>query len=354
MLTFLAAVGAAQTGFSRATARGDDARSAIRLPGASVHGYQVTLISAKLGGFVESIGEANKMEVDVGSRVKKGTVLAKLDIPEMENELAEKEAIVAQVESAVLQAESAVIEAKAEVTQRQAALEQVRAGIAEKRALLKLRETTLKRLTRLADGGTIGEDHLDEAKFEVEAAKAALQSVDADIRAAEAGIKAAEASVARANADKASAEAKVRVAEAQVDRLNVLMQYTVIEAPYDGIITKRMVDIGAYVQPAENNSAAMPLFELTQIDRVRIRVAVPNSSVARVQPGQTVEFGSIGGLEGRSFRGTITRSAGALDPQTRTMQIECHLANPAMDSASGEQVELKPGLYGTLSVLPEN
>ena len=129
------------------------------------------------------------------------------------------------------------------------------------------------------------------------------------------------------------------------------MNYTVIKAPYDGVITKRMVDLGSYVLPAENNSAAMPVFELTQISKVRIVVAVPNNKVGRIEAGQAVVFDSIGGLQGQAFHGTVTRTAGALSPKTRTMRIEVHFDNPAVDAISGKKVELKPGLYGTLTVM---
>jgi multidrug efflux pump subunit AcrA (membrane-fusion protein) len=73
--------------------------------------------------------------------------------------------------------------------------------------------------------------------------------------------------------------------------------------------------------------------------------------VGKVQPGQSVIFDSIGGLEGQAFAGKVTRTAGTLDPKTRTMQIEVHLKNPAVDLVGEEKVELKPGLYGTLTVL---
>ncbi len=333
------------------TVEGRTYRETIDLQGASVHGFQVTQISAKLGGYVKSIGSTNKLEVDVGSRVKAGDVLAVLDIPEMKNDLEEKMALVEQTRSVVAQSEAVIAEAAAAVIQSRASLEQVKAGIAEKQAKLKLSEARFARLSGLAASGTIGKDNVDEAQFEVDAAKASLQSVQADIKAAEANIKAAEASVARANADKISALSKVKVAESNVARLKVMLNYTVIKAPYDGVITKRMVDLGTFVQPSENNSAAMPMFELTQISKVRIMVAVPNNRVSKIAVGQAIEFHSIGGLDGSTFEGKVTRVAGVLDLKTRTMPIEVHLENPAPDRLNGNRIELKPGLYGTLTVI---
>ena len=351
---FVAGTAAAHQAYGQVktvTVQGREHREVIELQGASVHGFQDTEIRAKLGGYVKSIGIVNKLEVDVGSRVKKDDVLAVLDIPEMQNELAEKTAMVAQTLSAVTQAEAAIAEADSVVLQSRAALDQVNSRTAEKQAMLKLNETKLRRLSGLAAAGTIGQDNLDEARFDVDVAKAALASVKADVQAAKANIQAAEASVRKAKADKTSAEATVTVARSTVDRLKTMMDYTVLRAPYDGVVTRRAVDLGSYVQPAENNSAAMPVFELTQVSKVRIMVAVPNNNVGKVQPGQAVIFDSIGGLEGQAFAGKVTRTAGILDPKTRTMQVEVHLENPAVDTISGKKVELKPGLYGTLTVI---
>ena len=333
------------------TVKGREYQETVDLPGASVHGFQVTEIRAKFGGYVKSIGKVNDLEIDVGSRVKQGDVLAVLDIPEMQNKLAEKTAVIMQAKSAVTQSDAAIAEAESAVIQSKAALDQVHARTAEKQAMLKLNETRFRRLNKLAKNGSIGQENIDEAQFEVEVAKANLASVQADIRAAEAQIQAAEATVAKARADKVSALANVTVGESAVDHLKTLMNYTVIKAPYEGVITKRMVDLGSYVQPAENNSAAMPIFQLTQTSKVRVMVAVSNNNVSRVEAGQAVVFDSIGGLPGQAFAGTITRTAGTLDPKTRTMQIEVQLKNPVVDTVSGNKVELKPGLYGSLTVI---
>ena len=103
-------------------------------------------------------------------------------------------------------------------------------------------------MAKLAAGGTIGQDNLDEARFDVDVAKASLASVKADVQAAIANIQAAEASVRKVKADRKSADAKVNVAMSTVERLKTLMEYTVLRAPYDGVVTGRIVDLGSYVQ----------------------------------------------------------------------------------------------------------
>ncbi|MCH2211918.1 MAG: efflux RND transporter periplasmic adaptor subunit [Fuerstiella sp.] len=333
------------------TVEGQEYRETVKLQGATVHGFQVTDIRAKLGGFVKSIGSLNGQDVDIGSRVKQGEILAVLDIPEMKNLLVEKKAMVTQAKSEVAQADAAILEAEAAVIQSRAQLEQVRSQTAEKTAMLKLNEKKLNRLIGLASSGAIDQDAIDEATFEVAVAKARLNSVKADIRAANAKTQAVQATVRKTQADRKSADARVAVSESSVNRLKTMMNYTVITAPYDGVITRRMIDLGSYVKPAENNSAAMLVFQLTQVSRVRIVVAVPNNKIELIELGQTVLFDSIGGLQGTAFRGQVTRVAGALDAKTRTMPIEVHLDNPAVDDLSGKTVELKPGLYGSLTII---
>ena len=73
----------------------------IELHGASVQGMETTRIMAKVGGYVESISTINNQEVDIGSSVKQGDVLAVVNVPEMEDQRQEKEALVVQARSSV-------------------------------------------------------------------------------------------------------------------------------------------------------------------------------------------------------------------------------------------------------------
>ena len=197
-----------------AVASGRPYRAEVRMPGATVSGFETTQVRSKVGGYVGRIGKVDGQDIDRGTEVTAGTLLAKLDIPETLESLAEKEAIVEQTRSALAQADAAIEEARARVVQRQAELQQVRAHRAEKQATLDLNEKKLQRLSGLAESGAIGTETLDEAEFAVAAARAALEGVAADEKVAESNILAAEAGVQSAIADKGSAAAQIRVAEA--------------------------------------------------------------------------------------------------------------------------------------------
>ena len=207
--------------------------------------------------------------------------------------------------------------------------------------------------------GSVGGDNLDAAKHERDAAQAALDSVDADVQAAQAGVQAARAQVKKAKADKQNADARVRVSEAAANRVETLVDYATIRAPFRGVITRRFIDHGAFVKPAGSNSGAMPLFEIMRIDKLKIVASVPNTKAVRIYSGQPARFHSIGGLPGQSFTEDrsgqpleIARTAMSLSPNSRMLRVEVDFANQA-ENPQGQQAlpSLTPGMYGTLTVM---
>ena len=304
------------------------------LPGASVVGFESTVLVAKQAGYVEAIGRRGDTEIDIGVAVEAGSVLAELDIPELAEEFREKQALNRR--------------AVAEVAQAQAALEiarsmedQVRQSLVEKQALRALREIELQRISRLVKMGAADLDKQDEARFRHTAAKAAVQATQAEMVTAAANIK-------KAVADVNQAEAEADVAEAGVKRLEALNSYRVIKAPFDGVVVARHVDPGAFVRPAGNKESGSPLFEVARIDRVRIVGFVPPSQINVIRPGRRARFHHIGGFKhGAAVSGQVDRSAMALDPSSRKMRIEMHVDN--LDADGGTRLSI--GQFGTLSVL---
>ena len=185
-------------------------------------------------------------------------------------------------------------------------------------AELTLKKTTLQRRKDLFDGKAITQEQLDEAQNQHDIAQA-----DAGI--AEAKIAAAEADVASAEAARTAAVAQVDVAKARVERTQTLMQYVQIVAPFDGIVSRRLVDRGALVQSATTNRTT-PLFTVQRTDKLRVFVEVPESDIAFVRPGCPAKVRPYG-LEGTELVGTITRIASSLKPDTRTMRTEIDLPN---------------------------
>ena len=114
----------------------------------------------------------------------------------------------------------------------------------------------------------------------------------------------------------AQAEANLAAAHANVQRLRQLQGFTRVVAPFDGIITRRSVEVGDLV-----DSSGRTLFVLTQMDPLRVYVNVPQTYAQLVRPGQKVVV-TQAELRGRTFAGEVARTAASIDPATRTMQVE--------------------------------
>ncbi|MBM82960.1 MAG: hypothetical protein CMJ78_20555 [Planctomycetaceae bacterium] len=322
----------------------------IELPGATVHGFETAMLMAKVGGYVAEFGEVNDAEVDIGTKVKEGDVLAILEVPELESQLQEKSALVIDARSSVSQANAAVTQATEEVNQRKSEVDRAKAKKAEADAVVEFARVKFNKVDALVKRGSVGTDNRDEAQFELKAAEAATNSAQAGINTAQALAKVADASLLKAEADVRSAEAKVKVAEAIHEGMQAQVNYAIIRAPFDGVIVQRNIDRGAFVRPATNNSGAMPLFKITRQDKLRVMASVPIRKASRVKVGQSVLVHKLGGLAGWTFGGHVSRVASALDKSTRMMQIQVDLKNPVKDAYSERETHLKPGLFGTVSV----
>ena len=140
-----------------------------------------------------------------------------------------------------------------------------------------------------------------------------------------------------------TAKGKSEIARANLDRATTLLQFTKITAPFSGVVTKRMVDPGAFIPAATAGSGAQNAALLTLMDfgTVRLQAAVPEAEAPLVAKGQPVKL-TVEGFPGRAFEGSITRFSYALDEATKTMLAEIELPNP--------KLELRPGMYATVKI----
>jgi len=147
----------------------------------------------------------------------------------------------------------------------------------------------------------------------------------------------------------AQASANLAAADANVQRLRQLQGFTRVTAPFDGVITRRNVEVGDLV-----DASGRALFVLTQMDPLRVYVHVPQSYTQLVRPGQKVVV-TQSELRGRTFSGEVARTAGAIDPATRTMQVEINLRNQDGALLPGAYVQVELPLAGSRTlVVPTN
>jgi membrane fusion protein (multidrug efflux system) len=142
------------------------------------------------------------------------------------------------------------------------------------------------------------------------------------------------------------ARSKYDVAKANLSRTETLLGFAKITAPFSGVITKRMVDPGAFVPSATSGSAAQnaALFTLMDFTKVRIQVPVPEMEVPYIKSGLPVKV-MVEELPRINFDGSITRFSNALDDATKTMLAEIELPNP--------ENHLRPGMYARTRIIVE-
>lgn len=300
----------------------------IEQPG-SVQAYESTPLVAKFPGYVK------QLSADIGDNVKAGQLLAKLSIPEVELEVKQKAALLematAEVVLARRSAEVSVQTAKAVeplVTVGLADVEKAKADGARW-------DSEVKRAKESYSKKVIDEQQLDETVRQAAAAVAATASAEATVLAARANLKEARAKVARADAEIAVALGKEKVAAAAADIALALSEYAEIRAPFDGVVTARNVHTGHFLQPTSGGRVE-PLFVVARLDTVRVFVEVPELHAEKAKVGAAVIV-RVPALSHREVAGTITRTAGVLSPESRTLRVEIDLPNT--------DGSLRPGLY---------
>ncbi|MGE0378650.1 MAG: efflux RND transporter periplasmic adaptor subunit [Planctomycetaceae bacterium] len=300
---------------------------------AHIEAYERTDIHAKASGFI------SKVLVDIGDQVEKDQILAELWIPEMKQEELQKAALVEQARAAVDQAQSRLDSAASLIAAAEAKLAETQSAIDQQNAEVSFRRSEHKRISDLVASRSVNASLQDEKLNQLRAAEAALAAAKAQALSAAANVKVEHARELQAKADVALAQAQLRVSEANLEQVRIVMNYARIRAPFAGLITMRGADTGDFIASAVN-SKSEPLFTMDRVDKLRIIFDVPEGESALIQIGQKASL-VVDALKGRAFNGRIARTAGVLDPRTRTLRVEAELNEP--DAA------LRPGMFGMIT-----
>jgi RND family efflux transporter MFP subunit len=230
----------------------------IVLPG-SIQAFVDAPIYARTSGYLK------KWYTDIGTRVKAGQLIAEIDSPEVDQQLA-----------------------------------QAKAELATANANMRLAELTMNRDQNLLKLEAIAKQDVDNAVGAYEADKAIVESQGANLK-----------------------------------RLEQLVAFEKVTAPFDGVITARNTDIGMLIN-AGNGGTTQELFRMATTDKLRVFVSVPQTHSRAAIPGLNAEL-TLTEFPGRRFIGKIARNAGSIDPSTRTLLTEVDI-----DNTSGT---LLPGAY---------
>lgn len=252
----------------------------LALPGQTAAWHSST-IYARVNGYV------GKWYVDIGDHVRKGQVMALIETPDLDAQLAGARA--------QLQA------AQAQVLMRKAQAE--------------FSKSTYERW-RESPKGVVSEQEREQKRTDYDSASASLKSAEAD----------------------------VALDQARVSQYVALSQFKQVTAPYDGVVSQREIDIGNLVT-AGSTSSTTPLYVMTQNDPMRVFVDVPQSAAADLMQGQIPVEVEVPGSEGHTYPGTVTRTSQALNPQARTLRVEVDIPNAQSSLVPGMYVKVGFGLH---------
>jgi RND family efflux transporter MFP subunit len=304
----------------------------------TVQSFQSVQLYSAVSGYLQ------KQTVDIGDQVKRGQLLIKVDVPELEKQVARCASLVDQTRAGVDQMKARVATARAELEAGRAAVVRAEAVARSAAASLRFREQQLQRMKKLFALKSIDERLVDEKSEQRDAALEAERAAQAAILSAKAQVTAMEAKVAQAQADVAEAQAEVRVAEADLERAQVRLKYSTIVAPFDGVITQRSLFVGDFVRAATESGNLLPLLTVQRTDLFRVVVQIPDREVRYTDPGDEAVV-EIDALPGEKFPAKISRIADSEDPGTRLMRVELDVPNP--------KGVIRNGMYGRVTIILE-
>ena len=272
----------------------------LTLPG-NLSPLTETSIYARASGYVR------KRYVDIGDRVREGQLMAEIDAPDLDLQVAQSRAALAQAKQQFTQAQAALVQAE---SQRD------------------LAKVTADRYNNLVTKGAVARQDADTQQSNFKSSDALVAAQDASVHAS---------------------EENVRQAQANLDRILSLQDFKSVKAPFAGIVTARNIDTGALISSTGAGQGASPMsasgtasangnemFRVAQIGTIRILVSVPQTSAPGISIGMPVTV-MVNEYPSRVFTGKVTRTTNSIDPTSRTLLVEVQVPN-----ADGK---LLPGMY---------
>ncbi len=269
--------------------------------------------------YARSSGYVRRRYVDFGDRVRAGQLLADIEAPDLDQQVAQARAALAQAEEQ---------------------LGQTQAQLQQSKAQLELARVTRDRYVILVQKGALSRQDGDTQETNYRTSLATVGSFEASVKAA---------------------EENVRASRANLDRIIALQGYEKVTSPFAGVVTARLVDQGFFIStsgasqgpapmglgnntPGATGSSPGELFRVAQIGTLRTLLNVPQTEAGTVHVGQGADV-LVGEIPGRTFSGRVTRTSNSIDLNSRTLLTEVQIPNP--------QGILLPGMYAQVRLRSE-
>jgi RND family efflux transporter MFP subunit len=309
----------------------DSARSTVAP--ASVLPFFQTELRPKVTGY------AVELNADIGDVVSAGDILVLIDLPEMQKQAQTIEARLQRLDAEAIRAEAGVKLAAAGIKAAEAKVEQAKSDVDRVEADVAASESEFNRTSDLVNRQSVQPKLLDEARSRRDSDLAQRASILSAIQAALADVEVARAKKTSAEADLQAALADKQIAVKQLEELRVMIDYGSLKAPFAGVITARDINPGDLV--GKEQAADRPLMTISQIDKLRVHIPVPERDAASVAAGDEVEL-SFPSYPDEVITVKVSRLTHVLDPSTRTMLVEADIDN--------KDGKLMAGMFGQATI----
>jgi multidrug efflux pump subunit AcrA (membrane-fusion protein) len=286
--------------------------------------YRINL-EARVAGPVRKITKA------IGSTVKEGEQVLQIDVPDQVAELAKKEEIIKQRQSELVVARAMAVKARADVDVARAGIREKQSRVLAADAHTTFRKQEWERFQGMAARGTITGNVVAERQKDYEEAAADSESARAAVDKAKADLTAALEKVNEADADVKYREVLVEVARRDRNVAQELLGYATLRAPFDGVVTRRKVDPGSFVQNSATGRGET-LLTIERSDIVTLYMNLPDNYAPFVTRGTVAEI-EMSELPQVTIQGKVSRYSGSLinEANDRTMRVEVDLWNRSVE-----------------------
>jgi multidrug resistance efflux pump len=272
--------------------------------------------------FARVAGPVRYVYKDKGDPVAKDELLAEIDVPDMVQEIRQKDSVVTQRIKELRAAQARIECANALICVAERNIEEKVAGVDAAKADCDFKKLVLDRFTQLAGKVAITEKVVDEQRKDYMAAEANCVKARAGVEKARADLAESHANLSVVKADIEVKESLVEVARQDRDQAYVRADLAKIRAPFDGVVVNRWVDPGSFVQNG-TTAHTSPIFSLAVNDKVTVSALVPDNYVPFINENGSVLI-RIGGQE---LEAKVTRSAPVISEHDRNVPVEVDLFN---------------------------
>lgn len=286
---------------------------------ASVEPYYQAELRARASGIVKRVHR------DIGDRVQAGDILVEIDVPDIDQDVAKCDAMILQRQQELKVSQAKFKDAKAAKEVAAATIRQRQADVIAATATRDFRKRKFNRFQELAKSGTVVGNLVEEEEREYLASEAVVTSTNANVDRAKADFSESESKVEAAAADIDLKQAQIEVARKDLERAKAIADYSKVLAPFAGVIVRRNVDPGSFVQNATTGSSET-LIAVARLDLVTVSAKFPDNVAALVNE-KTMASIQFADLPGLNVTSKITRFSPTVLNADRTMRVEIDLFN---------------------------